>query len=162
MRNVLKLIGLCLKLALLVALLVGAVFLVKTGIKLLNTDATSTPIESSGIVETEYTVTDPNVTFEEIYKAYKSNKLVAEDQYKNNRYRITATINGMETGGLLNLTGGATLTMETKVGNTIVFFTAEFEQDQEEALKKVVVKDTIVFEGTCLSAGSWTDCIIVE
>lgn len=102
------------------------------------------------------------VTFDEIYKAYKENELRADDKYQYNRYRITAKINGMSTGGLFNLTGGATLTMEKRVGNTIVFFYAEFEKDQEEALKKVNVGDTITFEGECLNAGSWSDCEIVE
>lgn len=98
------------------------------------------------------------VTFDEIYQAYKENELRADDAYKGNRYTITAKINGMATGGLLNLTGGATLTMEKQVGNTIVFFYAEFEKDQEEALKKVNVGDTITYEGECVSAGTWTDC----
>lgn len=115
---------------------------------------------------TEPVITDPSATestatFEEIYKAYKSNELVADDLYKGNRYRVTAIIKGIEADGLLNLTGGATLTMQTQVGSTIVFFYAEFEKEQEEALKQVVVGDTITFEGTCLSAGAWTDCEIV-
>lgn len=101
------------------------------------------------------------VDYEEIYKEYKANKLRADDLYKNNRYRITAQINGMSTGGLLNLTGGATLTMVIKVDNTYVFFIAEFEKDQEEALKTVSVGDTITFEGECLGAGTWSDCEIV-
>lgn len=158
MKKVLWIVGTCLKLAFLVAVLIGAIFLVKTGMALIS-DTGDAPTETAAV---DYTVTDPNVTFEEIYKAYKSNKLLAEDLYKGNRYRITATINGMSTGGLMNLTGGATLTMEIKVGNTIVFFYAEFEKEQEEALKKVAVGDTIVFEGTCASAGSWDDCKIVE
>lgn len=98
------------------------------------------------------------VTFDEIYREYKSNELRADEKYKNNRYTITATINGMATGGLLNWSGGATLTMETRVDNTIVFFYAEFEKDQEEALKSVSVGDEITFEGECLSAGSWVEC----
>lgn len=102
------------------------------------------------------------VTFDGIYAEYKANELRADDTYKNNRYYITAEINGMNFGGLLNLTGGATLTMEKKVGNTIVFFYAEFEKEQEDALKKVNVGDAITFEGTCQSAGYWTDCEIVE
>ena len=101
------------------------------------------------------------IPFDDIYMDYKKNELVADDLYKGNRYRVTATINGIETGGLFNLNGGATLTMQTQVGNTIVFFYAEFEKEQEEALKKVVVGDTITFEGTCLSAGIWIDCEIV-
>ena len=98
------------------------------------------------------------ITFDEIYREYKSNELRADEKYKNNRYTITATINGMATGGLLNWSGGATLTMETRVDNTIVFFYAEFEKDQEEALKAVNVGDEITFEGECLSAGSWVEC----
>ena len=101
-------------------------------------------------------------SFEEIYQAYKENELVADDLYKGRRYEVTATVNGMETGGLMNLTGGATLTMEKKIGNTIVVFLAEFERDQEEALKNIKVGDEITFEGTCYSAGSWSDCELVN
>jgi len=112
--------------------------------------------------EIEETVeVDTSVTFEEIYTAYKENELKADDIYQNNRYRITAKINGMSTGGLFNMTGGATLTMETYVGSTIVFFYAEFEKEQEEALKTIKVGDTITFEGECLSAGSWVECELI-
>lgn len=116
--------------------------------------------ESSGLKETEPTAEpiDTSVTYDDIYRAYKENELVANDTYRYNRYRITAKINGMNTGGLLNLTGGATLTMEKKVGNTIVFFYAEFEKDQEEALKQVKVGDTITFEGECIGRSGFTDC----
>lgn len=102
-----------------------------------------------------------DVEFDEIYRAYKENELRADDTYKNNRYRITAKVNGMSTGGLFNLTGGATLTMEKKVGNTIVFFYAEFEKEQEDNLKQINVGDTITFGGECLSAGSWVECEIL-
>ena len=51
--------------------------------------------------------------------------------------------------------------METRIDDTIVFFYAEFEKDQEDALKNVNVGDTITFNGTCLSAGSWTDCELI-
>lgn len=108
--------------------------------------------------DTGSTVVDESVTFDEIYRAYKENELRADDVYQHNRYRITAKVNGMETGGLLNLTGGATLTMEKQVDSTIVFFVAEFEKDQEDALKTISVGDTITFEGECLSAGTWEDC----
>lgn len=67
----------------------------------------------------------------------------------------------MTNDGLFNLTGGATLTMETQVDNTIVIFYAEFEKEQEEALKTVKVGDTITFEGECLSAGSWVECELI-
>lgn len=102
------------------------------------------------------------VTYDEVYRAYKENELRADDTYKNNRYQITAKVNAMSTGGLFNLTGGATLTMEKQVGNTIVFFYAEFEKEQEDALKTINVGDTITFEGECLSAGSWIECELLE
>lgn len=100
-------------------------------------------------------------TFDEIYRVYKDNELVADDMYKHNRYQITAKIDGMTNDGLFNLTGGATLTLETKVDNTIVVFYAEFEKDQEDNLKTVKVGDTITFIGECLSAGSWSDCEMI-
>lgn len=100
-------------------------------------------------------------TFDEIYQAYKENELVADDLYQYNRYRVTAKINGMTNNGLFNLTGGATLTLEKRVGNTIVSFYAEFEKEQEENLKTVKVGDTITFEGKCLDAGNWSECELV-
>ena len=100
-------------------------------------------------------------TFDEIYQAYKENELVADDLYQYNRYRVTAKINGMTNNGLFNLTGGATLTLEKRVDNTIVFFYAEFEKEQEENLKAVKVGDTITFEGKCLNAGNWSECELV-
>lgn len=111
---------------------------------------------------TEPEKADTSTNFEEIYRAYKENELRADEAYKNNRYQITAKINGMSTGGLFNLTGGATLTMEIRIDNTIVFFYAEFEKEQEEALKSVNVGDTITFEGECLSAGTWVKCELVQ
>lgn len=151
-------LGNCLKIAFYIALLIGCISLVKFGLEQrYGTDDAPSTSEQSSYVEPDLTV-----TFEEIYKAYKSNELSADDLYEDNRYRITAKINGIETGGLANMTGGATLTMELKVDNTIVFFYAEFEKDQEEVLKQVSVGDTITFDGTCLHAGNWEDCEIVK
>ena len=115
---------------------------------------------SSTLKKTEPTTepADTSVAYDDIYNAYKENELLANDTYRYNRYRITATIDGMSTGGLLNLTGGATLTMEARAGNTIVYFYAEFEKDQEDALKTVKVGDTITFEGKCIGRGGFTDC----
>lgn len=110
--------------------------------------------------QTEPTV-DLSVSYDDIYNAYKENELVANDLYRYNRYRITAEINGMSTGGLLNLTGGATLTMERRVGNTIVFFYAEFEKEQEDALKQVKVGDTITFDGKCIGKGGFAECELI-
>lgn len=110
---------------------------------------------------TEETSEVGTATFDEIYYAYKENELVADDLYQYNRYRVTAKINGMTNDGLFNMTGGAMLTMETKVDNTIVFFYAEFEKEQEENLKSVKVGDTITFEGKCLDAGNWKECELI-
>ena len=98
--------------------------------------------------------------FEAMYRAYNSSKLVYEAEYLGNRYTVTAKINGMSTGGLHNLFGGVTLTMEKQVGNMIVFFRAEFEEDQEE-VKQIVVGETVTFEGTCYAALNFHDCELV-
>lgn len=123
------------------------------------------PMESSSAESepqtSEETSAVGTATFDEIYQAYKENELVADDLYQYNRYRVTAKINGMTNDGLFNLTGGATLTLEAKVDNTIVFFYAEFEKEQEENLKTVKVGDTITFEGKCLDAGNWSECELV-
>lgn len=118
--------------------------------------------ENNNAEKSESSTAYSSATFEEIYYEYKSNELRADEKYKNNRYTITANINGIKTGGLLNWSGGATLTMETKIDNTIVFFYAEFEKDQEEALKEVNVGDEITFEGECLSAGTWVECELID
>lgn len=138
--------------------IVAMVAIMKAQQDYLNKDAGEATVES--VQEGTQNAVDLSVTFDEIYKAYKENELVADDLYQYNRYQITAKISGMETGGLLNLTGGATLTMEKRVGNTAVFFYAEFEKEQEEALKKVKVGDTITFDGNCIGKGGFTDCEI--
>ena len=125
-----------------------------------ETNTTSQPTQEPETTEPEKV--DTSTTYEEIYRAYKANELRADDTYKNNRYRVTAKINGMATGGLFNLTGGATLTMEIRIDNTIVFFYAEFEKEQEESLKTVNVGDTVTFEGECLSAGTWVECELIQ
>ena len=128
-----------------------------------NTEPQSqAPSEEPTTEPTQEPESAASVSYAEIYKAYKENELRADDTYKNNRYQITAKVNGMSTGGLFNLTGGATLTMEIRVDNTIVFFYAEFEKEQEEALKTINVGDTITFEGECLSAGTWVDCELLQ
>lgn len=121
-------------------------------------------VESSMLIEKQPSTSLENSTetftiiaYSEIYNEFKRNELAAKEAYNGNRYKITATINGMNSDGLFNLTGGATLTMETKVGNTIVFFLAEFEKNQEGHLKQVSVGDTISFIGTCYD-GTFSDC----
>lgn len=100
---------------------------------------------------------DTSVTFADIYRELKANELRAKDEFDGNRYQITGKVNGISTGGLFNLTGGATLTMENEVDGTTVFYTAEFEKEQEENLKQINEGDTITFIGTC-SGGHFYDC----
>lgn len=107
-------------------------------------------------------VVDTSVTYDEIYNAYESNELVADELYKGNRYRITATVHRINTDGIFNVTGGATINMRVAVGDNVVSIIGEFEKDQEEALKLIVVGDTITFEGECGSARAWIECEIVE
>lgn len=119
----------------LVSIILFFVFIeVVESVNLLPADVSTSDTTVTTTVAEEDVVLD--VPFADIYYDYKKNELAADDIYKNNRYRITAEINGIKTGGLLNATGGATLTMEIKVDNTIVYFLAEFEKEQEEALKK--------------------------
>lgn len=114
------------------------------------------PSETPVVEITEDSI-DTSVTFADIYREFKRNELNAKDLYNGNRYEITGKVNGMSTGGLFNMTGGATLTMEIKVDNTVVFFTAEFEKKQENNLKQISVGETITFIGTCYG-GNFTDC----
>ena len=163
MKNVWKVFGLILKLACLVAMLAGCIFLIKMGFELLPKNGDIfTKLGLYSFAGSDAKEADLNVTYEEIYNSYKSNELQADDLYSGNRYRITATVKDINSDGLFNLTGGATLNLRVEVGDAIAVLLAEFEKDQEEALKKVTVGDTVVFEGTCISEGAWTDCKIVE
>ena len=100
-------------------------------------------------------------SFSEIYQAYKENEIVADDQYKGNRYQVTGEIAGISNDGLLNIGGGATLTINIELENVIVVAIATFKKDQVESLKTVKVGDTVTFTGKCLSYGSWSECKLV-
>lgn len=101
------------------------------------------------------------VSFSELYRAYKENEIVADEEYKGNRYLVTGEIAGISNDGLLNLGGGATLTINVELGEVIVVLIATFDKDQIESLKSVKVGDTITFAGKCLSYGSWSDCELI-
>lgn len=118
--------------------------------------ATSESTEEAG--EEEEPV-DTSVTFADIYREFDANEIRAKERYNGHRYQITGTINGISSGGLIHLMGGATLTMENRVDNTIVYYYAEFGRDQEEALKNVNTGDTITFIGECWG-GTFTDCVL--
>lgn len=103
-----------------------------------------------------------DVSYEEIYKAFKNNTIVAEDTYNDKYFAVTAKINGMKTGGVFELEKNVTtLTMETQVDNTIVFFLAKFDEEQRESLKSVSVGDTISFIGKC-NDGTFSECELDE
>lgn len=53
----------------------------------------------------------------------------ADAKYKNNCYKITAKINGMTKDGILDFSVNTTVTLESKVNNTIVLFYATFGKD---------------------------------
>ncbi|MBQ8297021.1 MAG: hypothetical protein IJX77_04480 [Ruminococcus sp.] len=129
----------------------------------ISTKEIKSEVEASKSAEAKTEEPILTIAFDEIYYDYKENELRAEDSYKNNRYRITAKVNEISTSGLFNMTGGAILTMEVRIDSTIVFFYAEFEKEQEDALKTISVGDTITFEGKCLNVGSWVECeLIIE
>ena len=111
---------------------------------------------------TESNPTEPSVTYKDIYKAFQSNELVAEELYKGNRYQITASIYEIYAGGLLGWSDGVTLWMQTNVEGRLVWFYADFDKNQKESLKKVVVGDIITFEGTCVSESNWKKCELIE
>lgn len=110
----------------------------------------------------KYEKADLSVDYKDIYLLYKKNEIRANEKYEYNRYRVKAKVNKIDTDGMFNMTGGATLTMQCKVNNTIVLLSAEFEKDQEKNLKNIDVGDTIIFEGKCLSSQVWSECIIID
>lgn len=111
--------------------------------------------------ETTQQQTQANVSFKEIYNEYKSNEIRADEKYKGNRYVITATVNGINNGGgLLNFDESINITLEKRVGDTIVFFYASFDKSQKDSLVNINVGDEITFEGTCYNAGNWNDCVL--
>lgn len=117
--------------------------------------------KTTGKETTTQQQTQPVVSFEEIYSEYELNEVRADEKYKGNRYVITATVNGINNGGgLLNFDESINITLEKRVGNTIVFFYASFDKSQKDSLVNINVGDEITFEGTCYSAGSWSDCVL--
>lgn len=101
-----------------------------------------------------------DVSFEEIYAEYKSNESRANEEFKGNRYRITAIINGISDGGFLDSKNAANLTLEKDIDETTVFFYATFKDKNE--IMDYNVGDEITFDGTYSKAGSWYDCTVVE
>ena len=120
-----------------------------------NNNSTKTPVKKVSQYQQDLKPYTP-LDFDEYYRTYSKNELKAEKKYSGKEYLVTAKINGLESGGLMNLTGGATLTMERQVDNTVVFFTAEFESDEEKYLVDLSEGDTILFGGTLY--GNFSDC----
>lgn len=120
-----------------------------------NNNSIKTPVKKSSQYQQDIKPYKP-LDFDKYYRTYSKNELKAEKEYGGKKYLVTAKINGLESGGLMNLTGGATLTMERQVDNTVVFFTAEFESEEEDYLVNLSEGDTVLFGGTLY--GNFSDC----
>ena len=97
--------------------------------------------------------------FLEIYNAFKSNELVANDKYKGNRYTMIGNFETVEEDGLFNtLFKEIGVTVIVKVNDKTYNLWCKFNESEREKLKKYSKGDIIKFTGECISWGSWTDC----
>ncbi|MDL2302054.1 hypothetical protein LJC58_06850 [Lachnospiraceae bacterium OttesenSCG-928-D06] len=95
----------------------------------------------------KYIESAEEIDYVEIYNELERNEVSAKDLYNDNKYRVTATIDSISTGGLFDPKGGATITMKVDSEESI-YFIAEFGNHQPEALKEISTGDTITFAGT--------------
>ena len=102
--------------------------------------------------------------FHEIRNAYKNNELSADDKYKGNRYTLVGQFDGAEEGGLFNkMLSEIGITIKIMDGNTTCYVFCKFDAATwRDELAKYNKGDKIVFNGRCLSWGSWTDCSLEE
>jgi hypothetical protein len=99
------------------------------------------------------------VIIAEIYEAYKSNQLVADDKYKGTRYTITGVFETVKDDGLVNtLFKEIGVVVSVKVDNLKLYLLCKFDDSERESLKKFSSSDTIKFSGECISWGNWTNC----
>lgn len=98
------------------------------------------------------------VTLEELYTEFENNELRAKDMYSGQYFIIDGIMEGVEDSGLLNIGGGATLTIKhsSKFGN--LWLIASFEKNNVEPLKALDKGDYVRVYGRCNSWGSWGDC----
>ena len=106
----------------------------------------------------ETTTTEPPVTFEEIYLAYKNNELRADEEYEGNRYQITAEVESVSEGWW----GNYSVTLTIRAAGRRCYLFCTFDSDQRDALIVLNEGDQITFEGTCESWGVWDDCIVIK
>ena len=99
--------------------------------------------------------------FAEIYRAYKSNELTADDKFKDKSFTVAGTINGISDDGIVNIGGVTTVTMTTTVDNTVCYWYARFESDKKDTLKSYAVGDNITLKGKCLGWSTFSGCEIV-
>ncbi len=121
--------------------------------------------------ETEKTTeaVDTSVTYEEIYKEFNKNEIVAQKKYVGHRYCFSAKIIDIQYGnifedvfeGMFGVQKETDLTLEKQIDNTIVIFTAHFGAEQTKNFTQVSTGDTITIVGTCEDKGYFSDCALV-
>lgn len=100
---------------------------------------------------------------EEVYNAYKENKLKADDLYEGKKYIITGTFETVKDDGLINKALsqiGVTLTLEKSPNRYILL--CKFDKNERDKLKEFSKGDLISFEGTLYGWGSWGNCTVKE
>ena len=101
------------------------------------------------------------VTMEELYAEFENNELRAKDMYGGQYFIIDGTIEGIEDSGLLNIGGGATLTIKHESGLGNMWLIASFEKENIEPLKLLNKGDYVKIYGMCNSWGSWSFCQLI-
>lgn len=106
---------------------------------------------------------EQTVTLDKLYEEFENNELRAKDLYGGQYFIVDGTMEGIEDSGLLNIGGGATLTVkhESKYGN--MYLIATFNKINVEPLKQLNKGDYVKIYGKCISWGTWSDCqLIIE
>lgn len=97
-------------------------------------------------------------TFSEIRAAYRDNEIAADDEYKGNRYELTATFDGATDGGIGNLGGTITVTAKIMDGGTACYIYCKFPDSSRDKIAALSKGDSFTFRGTCVDWGNWKDC----
>lgn len=116
----------------------------------------------------------------ELYDAYEKNPLVADDNYKGNRYKFTGTIDSIDDtvySGWYTSTDivANIITEDFLFGDEIICQVTVTEDDknyhlwcifdeetQRDKLTQIAIGDTITIEGTCADWGNWKECELIK